>query len=676
MQLFNEQIIHALCWTLIHSLWQGLLLAILGALVILITKKSGSGFRYSLLLGLFCLFVAIAAITFARQYATVTVPEVVPVASVTEQVANSNGRSFYPGETTLREKAPATFISYCNDHASLIVTFWMLLLVLQSARLLLYAGNAQRLRHYRVHPAPAYWQDRVNEFARKLRIHRTVLLLESEIVKVPLMLGELKPVILFPFSLLAQLPPAQVEAALLHELAHVRRRDYLVNMLQHFTEIIFFFNPGLLWISSRIRDERENCCDDLAIGETRLKKEFVEALVAFREYHLSGTLYAMAFPGRKDQLLNRARRILTNHNKTLNKMEKISLASGIVVMGLLAFAFKQNGQQFPKPSSPNMMVADTTLPRKISVDSGTSTAQYSVDGKQYKLVQSGNVVRELYVDGKRVPDDQISHYQEVIEKIRKQIEESRAKMQADMQVMELDKKRQEVEMDKMKIAMENEAKAEKTLKESEEARAYLQQQDLNRSMELFNMQKEAMVLDQAGKESEEEFRRQRAAMDEELSKFQKQQAELLEQAERMKDNKNGPGMAELQASEQYLKKAEQELQSRHEIFDKMLMDYELKQKMISAAYPPISPVAPVPPIAGSDLIAGLVNDLLAEKVITNPDDVSIVLNQQMLKVNGVIQTAKLHAELKKKYIPGARDNRIIYSKHGNSTSTNVTISKK
>jgi beta-lactamase regulating signal transducer with metallopeptidase domain len=86
--------------------------------------------------------------------------------------------------------------------------------------------------------------------------------------------------------MLTTLPASEIEAILLHELAHIRRRDYLVNLLQSFSDIIFFFNPAVLWLSSLIRDERENCCDDIAIGEVKNKKQFIHALLSFQEYNL------------------------------------------------------------------------------------------------------------------------------------------------------------------------------------------------------------------------------------------------------------------------------------------------------------------------------------------------------------------------------------------------------
>ena len=136
-------------------------------------------------------------------------------------------------------------------------------------------------------------------------------------------------------GLLAGLPAEQVEAVLLHELAHIRRHDYFVNFLQTLAETVFFFNPGLLWISSLLRDERENCCDDIALEQTKNKREFVQALISFKEHSLAANQYPVAFPGKKNHLLHRVSRIMSNKNKTLGPSEKIFFMLGIVLLSVV-----------------------------------------------------------------------------------------------------------------------------------------------------------------------------------------------------------------------------------------------------------------------------------------------------------------------------------------------------
>jgi len=206
----------------------------------------------------------------------------------------------------------------------------------------------QRLRYYRTSVPSSYWSGRVAELAQRIGIKRAVRILESSVVKAPMMAGVLKPVILIPMGLLAQLPQQEVEAILLHELAHIRRRDYLTNLLQCFAEVLFFFNPAVWWISSLIREERENCCDDIAVGETHSKKDLINALVSFQEYRHSH--YTLAFAGgnnhRRDHLLRRVKRIVHRDDKTLDVREKLFLLVCLFITAGLTVAFSR---QIPAP---------------------------------------------------------------------------------------------------------------------------------------------------------------------------------------------------------------------------------------------------------------------------------------------------------------------------------------
>jgi len=221
------------------------------------------------------------------------------------------------------------------QYAPAVVLLWFVLFIFRSVRMMGSLVYIHRAKNKYTYPPAAYWKDRVEVLCQKLQLKRGVQLLESTFVKVPIVIGHLKPVILVPMGLLAGLPAEQVEAVLLHELAHIRRHDYFVNFLQTIAETIFFFNPGLLWISSLLRDERENCCDDIALAQTKNKTEFVQALISFKEHALYGTAYQMAFPGKKNHLLQRVTRILNNKNKTLGPAEKVFFVAGIVILSAI-----------------------------------------------------------------------------------------------------------------------------------------------------------------------------------------------------------------------------------------------------------------------------------------------------------------------------------------------------
>jgi GWxTD domain-containing protein len=167
----------------------------------------------------------------------------------------------------------------------------------------------QRLRHRGLCCASTQWINKTVRLCERLRISRPVLLMESCLTDVPVLLGHFRPMILVPVGLLTGLPPQQVEAILLHELAHVRRHDYLVNMLQRLAEAMFFYHPAAWWISRVIRVEREHCCDDAVIAVTGDAHEYAVALTTLEANRFSSREAALAATG--GHLMKRIRRILT-----------------------------------------------------------------------------------------------------------------------------------------------------------------------------------------------------------------------------------------------------------------------------------------------------------------------------------------------------------------------------
>lgn len=343
MHTLSTDMVRAIGWTLVHSLWQGFILAMVAGILILCTRKAKPALRYNIFTLLFFMLVGSAAGTFfyelhktrvapLQQTAAVGVP-VTPAAAAIPQITPVVNDPAAPG---FIEK----FITYFNEHAPLLVMAWFI--IFAGKLLWLFGGlvSMQRIRYYKTTAPDAALVNMLQQLAARLRLRKRIQLLESAMVKVPTVLGMLKPLILLPVGLMAQLPPEQVEAVLLHELAHIRRRDFLVNLVQHFAETVFFFNPALLWLSARIREEREHCCDDMAIAATQSKIGYVQALVSFQELHLAtGSPYAMAFPGKKKQLLARVKRILGQHNNTLNRAEKSFLLVCFSFIGILGIVF-------------------------------------------------------------------------------------------------------------------------------------------------------------------------------------------------------------------------------------------------------------------------------------------------------------------------------------------------
>ncbi len=169
-------------------------------------------------------------------------------------------------------------------------------------------AQLQRLKRRMVRAVEAPLQRRLDELMTRLGVHRAIELFESALVEVPTVVGWLRPVILLPASALTGLSPDQLEAILAHELAHVRRYDYLVNIVQTIVEILGFYHPAVWWVSRRIRVERENCCDDLAVHVCGSSLQYARALACMEEIRHTGTDLAVAATG--GSLVTRIARVL------------------------------------------------------------------------------------------------------------------------------------------------------------------------------------------------------------------------------------------------------------------------------------------------------------------------------------------------------------------------------
>ena len=184
-----------------------------------------------------------------------------------------------------------------------------------------------RLRRRGVCCASEHWQKEIERLGARLRISKPVQILESCLADVPMVVGHIRPVILMPVGLFAGLPPGQIEAILLHELAHIRRHDYLVNVLQRSVECLLFYHPAVWWISRVLRAERENCCDDVVVTMRGNAHEYAVALAALEQNRMSARLPAVAATG--GGLMKRIRRLL--YPKGANNIWAPLFAAAIVV---------------------------------------------------------------------------------------------------------------------------------------------------------------------------------------------------------------------------------------------------------------------------------------------------------------------------------------------------------
>lgn len=508
--LLAGKAIEAFCWMLIHSLWQGLLFTIITGLVMILTKKSGAAFRYNIMAALFFLFVVLCASTFIWELNSNTQAGTGEHAGTIGVMAENSLQQFIK-----------KFTGYFSANASLVVMGWFIVFFAKCVKMTASLVYSQRVKHHKTHQPPDYWKNKIAQLCEQLGIKRTVQLLESEIIKIPVVIGHLKPIIFIPVGLLANLPAGEVEAVLLHELAHIRRNDYFVNVIQVIAENIFFFNPALLWMSSLLREERENCCDDVAVEQTKSKKQFIQALISFKEHALHTTKYTTAFPAKKNQLLQRVSRIINNRNKTLNPVEKIFFVASFLVLAVLSLAVTGNGVITVKKVTGNNNIATAkeeyiimppTAPKeKITVDNvkrlvfkdepaeekdNNAETLYKIDANAAGVRQSP-VVYEYYnktiiKDNKKaaVADEELADKKEKPELTdQQQAELDRLQAIRDQQQAELDRL-QAIRDQQQAVKDQQQAEMDRIQAEKDRKQAEIDQQQAEKDRADFEKQKQ------------------------------------------------------------------------------------------------------------------------------------------------------------------------------------------
>jgi GWxTD domain-containing protein len=263
----------AIGWTLLHSLWEGAIVAaVLGAMLLILRTARA---RY---------LAACAALLVLLALFTLTLLRLAPESAHSFPVKD---RIVPEGNVVAEGVSSGYWRPDLATAAPWLALLWMAGVLLMFGRYSVSCISVQRFRRRGVCCAPNAWQREVERLTARLRILRPVRLLESCLADAPTVIGHFRPVILMPVGMLAGLSSAQIESILLHELAHIRRHDYLTNTLQRYVEGLLFYHPAVWWISAVIRREREHCCDDLAVSISGDPHEYARALAALEQNRFS-----------------------------------------------------------------------------------------------------------------------------------------------------------------------------------------------------------------------------------------------------------------------------------------------------------------------------------------------------------------------------------------------------
>jgi beta-lactamase regulating signal transducer with metallopeptidase domain len=396
---------YALGWTIIHSLWQVSLLALIMSGVHKIYQHKASELKYNVSLISIILSSVGSVVTFIIYYMDVS------SATAAEAMVST---SF---EKTATTQSYVSIIESINNaftnNLHHINTIWIVGAILFSLKFVLSFGYIKYIKSTATKLISPPVQKLLVTTKANIGVKRAVRILESAKINVPMVLGHAKPIILFPIGMINMLTPQEIEAIITHELFHIKRNDYVVNMVLTIIEIVYFFHPAMWWISANIKAERENCCDDAAINYNIDSVTYAKVLVKLEEVRNAGIpSLAIPFASNKHQLLNRIKRIL-NMEQTKNDIREKSVATILLLFVAMLFASNVDSQ-LPQ----NEMSKTLSESSQLEIERTEDSPELQRTNDTIRMSGSDEIVVEvakglfssLKVDGKEVEDGEMVNH--------------------------------------------------------------------------------------------------------------------------------------------------------------------------------------------------------------------------------------------------------------------------
>ncbi|WP_257309039.1 TonB family protein [Geothrix fuzhouensis] len=386
IDLATSPLLQAIGWALLHSLWQGALLALLAAAALWLARGRSAELRYALAF----VTLGLLVLVFAGTLVWISLSgDPLPVSGTLAVVPMAEGQGTLTWMVRLHwvfgPWIPWLFLAW-------ILGFSLRLVQVGRGMVWLYGpclGNLQ--------PPPAEWLARFECLRIRSRVQAPVRLGLSDQVDSLAVLGWLKPVVLVPAAAFLALNPEALEALLAHELAHVRRGDFLANVLQTFAEALLFYHPAVWWLSRRIRQEREHCCDDAAVRACGDPLLYASALVGLEELRTQPNLIPDLAPAASGgHLMSRIQRLLRPQSTHVPAAPLAAFMSALllaIVLGVTTLSATDAPKPAPAASDPVEMDF-----KQIRVKHQPEAPAYPPDAKAARI--QGIVVVVLVIDTK------------------------------------------------------------------------------------------------------------------------------------------------------------------------------------------------------------------------------------------------------------------------------------
>lgn len=359
------ELVQVIGQSMLHSLWQGLIIVGLLSLAWPYLKQSTAAVRYTISTSAMLLFFGVVVATFFILYGQLS-------PGFSAGIIESNS-ACNPCTSTIAGHATGPI--YPSVFTPFLVIFWLVGASIMALRLVLELVYIQRLSIH-AWPVEGKWTNMIQTYASRLGIWKEVRLLESDWVSSPVTVGVIQPIVLLPIGLINGLSSEQVACILAHELAHIRRYDFIVNIAQSVVEMLLFFNPAVWWISKRIREERELCCDDMAVELTGSKHQLAYTLAKLEEWRLEVPGLAMSFNSPKSKVVERIHRLIGQEPKA-DVMTKGWMSVLLLTAFFVLAAFRPNAEAEKGWSAENL--EDATL-SALALEAELAEIKEAVEG--------------------------------------------------------------------------------------------------------------------------------------------------------------------------------------------------------------------------------------------------------------------------------------------------------
>ena len=418
LSILESSTVNALVWSIIHSIWQFSLIALIMSLLIKRYQNHTANLRYLIALGSLGFSFVVSLSTFLYYFYET---------SGTDMITMSEKEDFilYMGsEPLVNTSLWMDMYAWIDQCQQPIFYTWLIGVLLFASKFLFSLGYVEFLSRT---ATPIFDQDAYRSFRKiinHLKIAQNVQIGESKYVKSPMILGFFKPIVLFPVGIINQLDIAETEAILAHELAHFVRKDITINMVQTLVEILFYYHPAIWWISTNIRVERENCCDDLAIKYIGNNIHYAKTLVKMQEINSSQSpILALNFSKKDSFFSQRIKRIL-NMTQTRNYLKEKILTSMVILLLVTFFAKDMIGNDHGsivnemnktnQDIEANIITVVDTMPLKKE----SITIQKKTNDQDLKISMENGKITNLEIDGKKIDEKDYDQYEDIISEVK------------------------------------------------------------------------------------------------------------------------------------------------------------------------------------------------------------------------------------------------------------------